>query len=44
MIVVDANLIGNLFLQEDSSPLAVRVFEKIQIGMPHSYGRAKSEV
>jgi len=28
MIVVDANLIGNLYLQNNDSPLAVKVFEK----------------
>ena len=28
MIIVDANLIGNLFIQSDHSPLAIQVFEK----------------
>ena len=28
MIVVDASLIGNLFIRSDHSPLAVQVFEK----------------
>lgn len=28
MIVVDANLIGNLFLKSEHSPLAIQVFEK----------------
>lgn len=28
MIVVDANLIGNLFMQSSNSPIAVQVFEK----------------
>jgi hypothetical protein len=28
MIVVDANLIGNLFIQTDHSLLTVRVFER----------------
>jgi len=28
MIVVDANLIGALFIQSDQSPLAIQIFEK----------------
>jgi predicted nucleic acid-binding protein len=28
MIVVDANLIGNLFLKGENTPLAIKVFEK----------------
>ncbi len=28
MIIVDANLIGALFIQSDQSPLATRIFEK----------------
>lgn len=28
MIIVDANLIGVLFVQSDESPLATRIFEK----------------